>query len=143
MAGYDTGYARQRVARVAVLVGACTVVLTASFVGVLALLSGDSGSLGRRLPLYVLVMAVVFVAVILRVEDGRRGGADGSSVLRSAAALSMTAFVLVTLSGEGMAYALRYPGRVLASELLLYFLAAGLIGTGLGYWGLNHWREYA
>lgn len=131
----EPGYA----ARAAVLVVACTLVLTASFVGVLALIDG-SPDFGSRLPVYVLAMAVAFVAAVFLAE---RRTASGRDILVTAAGVALAVFVLIALGGEGIVYAVRYPDRVIASDLLLYFVAAGLIGTGLGYWGVRHWREFA
>lgn len=129
----DTEY----LARVGVLVGACTLVLTASFVGVLALINGSPG-LGARLPAYVLAMAVAFVATVLFTEQRV---SDGLDIIATAGAVALGAFVVVTLGSEGVIYAVEDPDGVLASQLLLYFLAAGLIGAGLGYWGVRHWQE--
>lgn len=117
-----------------------TLTLTASFVGLLALLTGEATDIGSRLPLYVLAMAVAFVATIVFWELRAR---DGRVVLFSAGAVSVGTLVLVTLSGEGIVYTAREPEAVIASTLLFYFLAAGLIATGLGYWGARHWREFA
>ena len=46
-------------------IGGCTLVLTAVFVGVVALVSGETAGLVERLPLYVLASAVAFLAVLL------------------------------------------------------------------------------
>lgn len=126
--------------RIGVGVVLSTLALTASFVGLLALLTGEAADLGARLPLYVLVMAVVFVAAIVFSELRAR---DGRVVLLSAGAVAIGSLVLVTLAGEGIVYAAREPDAVIASTLVFYFLAAGLIATGLGYWGARHWREFA
>jgi high-affinity Fe2+/Pb2+ permease len=66
---------------------------------------------------------------------------DGPTIITLAGATALGTFVAVTLGGEGLVYAVRNPQQVVASQFLLYFLAAGLIGTGLGYWGINHWQE--
>ena len=137
---------RGRAARLGGVVLASTLVLTAAFVGVLALVSGGNDGVGGRLPGYVLAMAVAFVGFVVAAEqriDDRPGPVDGRRVIVTAGGFALTVFVTVALSGEGVVYALRNPGRVVASEVFLYFLAAGLIGTGLGYWGLRHWREFA
>lgn len=130
----------ESLARVGALVAACTLVLTASFVGVLALVSGLSPGLGRRLPVYVLVMAGSFVGTLLVVERRRR---DGRQILVTAAGVGASVFVLVGLAGEGLFYAAANRAEVFDPTLILYFVAAGLIGTGLGYWGVRHWREFA
>jgi O-antigen ligase len=126
--------------RAVVGVAGLTVLLTCAFVGLLAFVSGARPAVGSRLPYYVLVMALVFVAVIFRVDDRKR---RGTSVLRSAAAVAVVALVLVGLAAEGVLYAARNPGAIVASQLLVYFVAAALICTGVGVWGLHHWREFA
>lgn len=124
--------------RAGALVGCCTLVLTASFVGLLALVSGRAFGVSTRLPLYVLGMAAAFVGSILFFEAR---GIDGHTILTTAAGIAFGTVVFSLLGGEGLVYALRYPSEVVASQLLFYFLAAGLIATGLGYWGVNHWED--
>jgi hypothetical protein len=133
----------QRLARVGGVVGISTLILTATFIGVVALLSGGNGDLGARLPLYVLAMALGFVGVVVLSEQRYGTRANGPSVLGTAGGVAFTVFVVVSLAGEGLVFASNNPGDVVLSELFLYFLAAGLIGTGLGYWGVRHWREFA
>lgn len=131
---------RPVVVRLALLVLGSTLALTASFVGLLALVSGRAAGIGGRLPVYVFVMAVAFVAAVVRLE---LAGFDGTRIIAAAGGVGALALLLVSLAGEGLVYAVRNPERVIVSELVFYFLAAGLIATGLGYWGLNHWREFA
>lgn len=134
---------RVAVLRLAALVAASTVVLAAAFVGVLAVLAGDVAGFGTRLPVYVLAMAVAFVTTVVYVERGAGPpAADGRAVLATTAGVACLTFLVVALFGEGVTYAVRYPGRVLASTRLLYVLAGGLLATGLGYWALRHWREF-
>lgn len=129
-------------ARLAAVVGGGTLVLTASFVGLIALVDGGNPGFGARLPVYVLAMAVAFVAGLLLIETRYEGRADGGSIIVTAATIAVAVFAAVTLSGEGVVYAAANPTRVLASKNLLYFLAAGLVGTGVGYWAVRHWREF-
>ncbi|WP_136718495.1 hypothetical protein [Halorientalis salina] len=68
--------------------------------------------------------------------------ADGTTAMFGAVGISLVGLVLISLTVEGVIYAFRFPGRVFGSELLVYFLAAGLIGTALGYWLLNFWRDF-
>ncbi len=131
---------RARIKRVAALVAGSTLALTACFVGLLAAATGQVEGVGSRLPAYVLAMAVAFVATVVRLE---LEGYDGRPIIVSASGVAVAAFVLVTLGGEGLTYAVRNPEAVVGSQLLLYLLAAGLIGSGLGYWGVRHWREFA
>ena len=49
--------------------------------------------------------------------------------------------IVLTLGGEGLLHAVRNPGALVTSHLLFYFLAAGMIATGFGYWAINHWQE--
>ena len=136
---------RERAARLCGVVLASTLLLTVAFVGVLALVSGGNDGVAGRLPVYVLAMAVAFVGAVVAIEGGlgQRSRVAGGRVVLTAGAVALAVLVAVGLSGEGVVYALRNPDGVVASEVFLYFLAAGLIGTGLGYWGLHHWREFA
>jgi FtsH-binding integral membrane protein len=136
---------RERVGRVlgtrAVLgVAGLTILLTCAFVGLLAFASPETPAVGSRLAYYVLVMAVVFVVAVFRLDDRER---QGTSVLSAVTAVSVAAFVLVTLAVEGVIYAFDNPGALVASQLILYVLAAALICTGVSVWGLHHWREFA
>lgn len=125
--------------RLLAVIAFCTLLLTASFVGVLAIVSGDVTNLFSRVPWYVVVASIAFIATILLLETAN---ADGQAVILSAGFIGVLAFVATLLSVEGVLYAVEYPGRVFVSQLVLYLFAAGLIGTGLGYWALNHWREF-
>jgi hypothetical protein len=114
---------RDMFVRIGLGVVVSTLALTASFVGLMALLTGDAVGLG---------------VVLLELRDR-----PGRLVLGGATGLSIGVLVLVTLAGEGFVYAAREPTEIVASTLVFYFLAAGLIATGLGYWGARHWREVA
>lgn len=133
---------REAALRLAALVGGGTLVLTASIVGLLALADGGSPGLSARLPVYVLAGAVAFVAGLLLIEVRYEGRADATAIVGTAGAIAITVLVVVALSGEGVVYAAANPDRVLVSQNLLYFLAAGLVGTGLAYWAVRHWREF-
>ncbi len=126
--------------RLSLLVAACTAALTFSFVGLVALATGGAGNVGGRVPFYVLGTSMSFVAAILVIDGPRR---DGRAVLVVAGAIAGATFVLLSLGVEGLLYSLRNPDAALASRSGLYLVAAGLIGTGVGYWGLRHWREMA
>lgn len=129
---------RARLGRVGALVGASTAALTASFVGIVALLSGNATGVVSRLPVYVLAMALAFVACVVLFEESRH---DGRRALAAAASISVVAFLVVGLGGEGVRYALTHPDEVLGSHLFAYLLSAGLMGTGFGYWGWRNWRS--
>ena len=125
--------------RVVVPILASTVVLTAAFLGALSLFTGGIPGFSARFPYYVLVMALGFVTALFLLERPR---IDGSQVLMATIGLTVTVFTLVTLAGEGIAFAYTYPSAVFQSDFILYLLAAGLIGSGLAYWTIRHWREF-
>lgn len=130
---------REYFARTSALVVAFTVVLTVNFVGIMAIITGDATGTTGRFPWYVFLTAVVFVAVILAMEAA---GADGRLVIQSAVTAAVIGFVLIVFGGEGIAYAVTNPDGIIDLRLLLYFLSAAVIATGVGYWGLRHWREF-
>lgn len=119
-------------------IGACTALLTASFLGMVGLASGDAVGVLARMPLYVLGSSVAFVGVLLAVDDYNQ---DGQLVLVQAAVAGVGTFVLGILGGEGVLYAMTNPEAVVASHLFLYLLSAAIIASGLGYWGMEHWRD--
>lgn len=131
---------REVVARAAGVVVASTLALTASFVGVVAFLAGETAGVAGRLPFYVLAMAAAFAGTVFALDDP---DADGNRVITATAGVAVVTFLVVTLGVEGLFFAVRHPGRVLASNLVVYFAAAGLICTGLAFWALRHWREFA
>lgn len=133
--GWLGGHVRQLVG----LITVSTVLLTASFVGIYAFLTGATEGLSTRLPFYVLLMAISFVAGVVGLTRYR---ADGATVLSAATGIGFLTFLLGVLAGEGTAYAIRAPAEVFASTLLVYFVAAGLIGTGLSFWTVHYWREF-
>ncbi|WP_336327535.1 hypothetical protein [Halovenus sp. HT40] len=117
-----------------------TAVLTASFLGIVGHATGRVSGVAGRIPYYVLLMAVSFVVAVIGFESlvGR-----ASEVLSGALLATGIALVLVILSGEGIVYLLQHTEAVLSSQLLIYILAAGLVGTGLCYWAFQHWAELA
>ena len=126
--------------RVILLTGGCTLALTASFVGLVALLTASAEGVVARLPFFVLVTAAVFVSTIVLLDTADY---PGERVLQAAVTLSIVAFVVVVLSVEGAVFAFEHPEQVLDSQLLFYFLSGGLVATGLGYWALRNWRDVA
>lgn len=121
-----------------VLIVLSTAILTASFIGLVGLLTGGVTGLEDRLPYYALALALGFVGAILAFE---REYDRGETIIRLAAVAAGTTFVLVGLSGEGISFLLQGPSGLTSSQSLLYFVAAGLIATGLGYLGMLHWRD--
>lgn len=124
---------------VALAVVGSTVLITAAFLGVKGLLEGRIDGTTGRIPLYLLVAGVVFVSVLYLLESRDR---DGTVVLVGSLGIALFSFVLVGLAGEGASHLYSSPGELLTSRLLVYFLAAALFCTGLGFWLLHHWREY-
>lgn len=119
----------------ALVVSVAAVVLTATFIGLVALVTGEAVKLFERLPVYVLVGAASFVGAVVWIEEtwphlGR--------ALPTAAAVGAVVSVTLGLGTEGLLFALNKPGKVIGSHLLTYLLAAGLIGAGLSYWS---WRN--
>lgn len=125
--------------RVGGLITISTLFLTAAFVGILGFVSGEIEGIQSRLPWYIVVGALGFVGTIILLEAQ---DSHGRIIMVTSIVVSSAVFVIVSLGIEGMLFALAHPEMVFVSQLVLYFLAAALIGTGLGYWGLNHWREF-
>lgn len=126
--------------RVGGLIAVCTILLTASFIGVLALVSGEITNAQARMPWYLVVGALVFVGTIVLLEEN---GTSGRDILATAILSSTLMFTLVALAIEGILFTMENPETVFVSQLVLYLFAAGLVGTGIGYWGLKHWREFS
>ena len=124
--------------RVTVVVAVATLFLTASFVGLLAFFNDDLTGFSSRIAWYLTVTAVAFVGNIVLLEDQ---GASGTSIITTAAIVACLVFVVVSLGVEGLLYTARNPAAVFVSQTILYFFAAALIGSGVGYWALRHWRE--
>lgn len=122
----------------AVFILLSTLALTASFLGLVGLLTGSVTGIENRLPYYVLGLGLAFVGAIVALE---REHHDGRIVIRLAAIAAALTFALVVLAGEGVAFMVQRPETVVSSQSLFYFLAAGLIGTGLGYVGMRHWED--
>lgn len=117
-----------------------TIVLTAAFVGLVALVGGDVSGIGGRLHYYVLALALFFLLSLWQLDDREY---DGVVILTAAMAIGVLGGVIVALATEGVVHALREPSAVIASELFAYFVAAAMICTGLGVWIVRHWRELA
>lgn len=109
--------------------------LTASFVGVVGLVSGSASGVVGRLPLYVLVSSVAFVAALLVADQRYR---RGPAVLGRAVAAGLGTFAVASLGSEGVLYAVTNPEAVVTTHLFVYLLSAAIIASGLGYWALRH-----
>ncbi|WP_248516179.1 hypothetical protein [Salinarchaeum laminariae] len=126
-------------ARTAALAAASTIVITASFIGVLALLEGEFSTLDSRIPWYLVATSLIFLSTIFLLEEH---GADGIEIIAITGVVTVLGFIMIVLAVEGVNYARTHPEDVFVDRLVLYFLAAGMFGTGIGYWGIKHWREF-
>lgn len=130
---------RRYLARTSGLATASTLVLTASFIGVLSFIEGATAGIWDRVPWYLVAAAILFTATVVLLE---RHDATGKVIIGTATISGAIAFVVIMLMIEGLFYTIRYPEEVFVTQYVLYFLAAGLLGTGIGYWGIQHWREF-
>ena len=121
------------------LIGISTLLLTLAFLGVLAIVSGGNPGIQDRVPLYLLLAAAVFVTFVVLLEQR---DLDGRTVLISTSSIAITTGALAWLVGEGIVYTFERTDEVLASQTIVYLLAAAGACTGLFYWTLNHWREF-
>jgi len=126
------------VARIGLPIVVCTAVLTLGFFGVVALATEQAPQLSLRIPVYVFGAAVAFVGVIVGLDRMHR---EGPTILAAATGLAIAAFCVLLLGGEGALYVARNPEQVIESRRFLYLIAAGLVATGLGYWGVRHLRS--
>lgn len=131
-------WSRNTLLRAGLFVIVSTLALTASFLGVVGLFTGDVTGWNLRLPFYVLAMALTFVGAIVTFEEALQ---EAELILEFAVGVAAVSFLLVTFGGEGVAYLVQNPQQVVASHLLFYILAAGLIAAGVVYWTFNHWSD--
>ena len=125
--------------RISSVILLCTLILTFSFLGILAIISGDFDTSLVRLPWYLLAGAAGFVASVVLLEQV---GSQGVDVIATAAVNGLFVMIVAALTVEGIIFTLQNPSDVFVSQLVLYFVAAGLVGTGIAYWALRHWREF-
>ncbi|MFW6382454.1 MAG: hypothetical protein ACOCZD_00265 [Haloferacaceae archaeon] len=125
--------------RTGVLAAVSTLIMTASFIGILAVTESQLAGIATRTPWYLVFAALVFTVTVVFLE---RNDVVGRVIIGTALALAVVSFALSMLTTEGVIYTVRNPEEVFVSQLVLYFLAAGLLGTGFGYWAINHWREF-
>lgn len=122
-----------------VVVAVSTIVITAGFVGLLALVTGNVDNAGDRIPWYVLAMGVTFVTAVLYLSHR---DADAETTLIASTGFGVLTLLWSFLSVEGLVFAVSQPAQVFKSHLLVYLLAAGLIATGLTAWLLQYWRAF-
>ena len=125
--------------KAAALIAVSTLLLTSAFLGVLAVVDGGNPGIADRIPVYVLLASTVFVVFVVLLEQR---DLDGRTVLVSTTAIAAATGVLAWLVGEGAVYLVIEREAVIASQLVVYLLAAAIACTGLFYWTLNHWREF-
>lgn len=131
---------QQVVLRIGLLIVASTLLLTAAFVGFIAALSGHVDDFAPRLPWYLVGAAIVFVGTLVLLE---LNDASGRTIIVSSTVVGGLSFVLLFLAVEGFVFTVENPSEVIYErKLILYFFAAALVATGVGYWGLRHWREF-
>jgi len=123
--------------RTGALVGLCTGALTAAFVGIASIVTGNAAGVVTRLQFYILAGAVAFVGGLLVLEESRHGG---QTVLTGATAAGVVGFLLLGLGSEGVLFALAEPEIVFSSSLFVYIVAAALIASGVGYWSVRNWQ---
>jgi hypothetical protein len=122
---------------VATLCG-CTIVLMTALLGGVALAAGRAGGFVARLPMYVLVTAVAFLAVLLVADHART---HGTAILARAAGVAVVGFATVSLGTEGVVDAVRYTDTVVYSSLFVYLLSTAVVVTGVGYWATHNYRD--
>lgn len=125
--------------RIVVLIAVSTVFLTASFIGIISFLSGDITDISTRLPWYLVIGGLSFVGSIILLEAQ---GSDGRTIIVTSFTIMIVMFILTVLAFEGVLFTTEKPGLVFNTQLILYFFSAALVGVGIGYWGLRHWREF-
>lgn len=125
--------------RIVLLISTSTLFLTASFMGILAFVSGATLGVTERLPWYLVIGAGTFVGSIVLLEHAE---SEGYTIIVTTIIISVIMFILTLLAVEGVFFSLRYPEVVINSKTILYLLSAAMVGVGLGYWGFNHWREF-
>lgn len=135
----DLGDTSEFFLRIGSIIAVFTLVLTASFVGILAVLSGQMQAYEGRIPWYLVGAALTFVSVIILLEVNK---APGQTIIVTAVVVGAITFLGLFLSVEGFAFAIHNPEIIILEQLGLYFFAAALVATGIGYWGLKHWREF-
>lgn len=131
---------RSYAGRAALLITVCTLALSATFVGAVAVLTGAVEGATGRAPYYLLLAALAFVGAVFAFSGDDAGA---RTVLFGAVGVAIASFAVVALGGEGVVWAIREPSAVFGSQLIVYLVSAALIGTGLTVWLLNYWRELA
>jgi len=131
-------YSRKRAYRLGAVVVGSTLLLSASFFGLVSLATGDAVGALDRMPYYLLATAAAFVGALVLLEEWQL---DGETVMRVAGMVAVAAFLLTGLGVEGLVFVLRYPESVVSSQLFVYVLSAGMMATGLGFWTARHYRE--
>lgn len=130
---------RRTLAAAVVLTALSTLVIAGAMLGLIAILSVSADGIADRVPYYLLGGAAVFTGIIIYLE---RDQEDGATILTVSLAVGVVGTLAIGLAIEGLLFGLREPDRVL-SNLFVYLLAAGLLSTGVIFWAVRHWREFA
>lgn len=125
--------------RIGAAVAGVTLVVTAALIGVVALFSGETTSLNDRFPYYILITGIAFVVTLWKLDEE---SVDGVTVLIATTGIAIGAGILIAFAIEGLRFGLLNPSEIVASQLIVYFVAAALFCTGFGMWFLRHWREF-
>lgn len=123
---------------IAGLIVGSTAILTAAFVGILGLVTGEVTDIGARLPFYAVLGGLLFVASVIALT---RLNSPAHTVVIGSTGITAVGFTFIFLDGEGILFAVNNPDTVFSSQLVWYLFTAGLIATGLAYWLVNYWRE--
>jgi hypothetical protein len=84
--------------RIGLLFGVSTLLLTASFIGIVAFVTGEVTNVSARLPWYIVAVALSFVAsiVLLEAQDS-----NGRTIIVTAIVVTSVFFIVVLLGIEG------------------------------------------
>lgn len=124
---------REELAERAPLIGGSIVGIAGLAVGAASFIDGPTPGFEVRLPIYVLVGAVVFVGALLTMRDSPR---NSRAVLSHAMLTGVLGFAVVCFGVEAVIYAF----VVVAPGLSLYLLSAVVAGGGLAYWSVRNWH---
>lgn len=130
---------RQKVLRLGGLIFVSTCLLTLDLIGILAFVDASPPEFWARFPYYLLAAASMFVGSLFYLEGQF---SNGGHIILSAVGIGAMGLVVVAMAVEGLRFSITSPGNVFTKNVLVYFLTAGLLCTGLGYWIIRHWREY-
>jgi hypothetical protein len=135
----ESEWNQEVIARIAVAMVVCTLLLTTAFIGLVGLLQGELGAVNQRVPGYLVAASVIFAATIILLE---LNNFDGKSIISAAIFTGFLSFWLFLFGVEGLLFGIKNTDQILNQNLIFYFFAAALFATSLGFWGVKHWREF-